>query len=226
MRLISPRNTFAAAVFTLLAIGSTRASAGPVFTFDNPPQVAPDTYTDDGLTATFGSPAGVGGFTVAPSQFRAPFSGNALYNNGVTPNTSAPLTASFSRGVYGVSMDFGTLNPGLTPASKITLTAFSGGLNGALVGTVSATGTRQQVVNSGSGMSPNVEMIFEPQGIISFTSTTPFDAIELSAGPGVNFAIDNITVVIPEPASLTLAGVALAGLSISQWRRRIARARS
>jgi len=220
MRVFSPR---IACVAAILAISSSRALAGPVYTFDNPSQSSPFAETENGLTATFGSPVGVTGFSISPAAFKAPFSGNALFNNPTSSNAVVPLTASFSKGVFGVSMDFGTIDPP-GRASTVTLMAFSGGLNGTLIGTVTATGKRTVIDPPPGQPSPAFEMVLLPQGIISFSSTSAFDTIELSSGPGVTFAIDNLSVVVPEPATFTLAGLSLFGAGLSRWRRRGVRA--
>jgi hypothetical protein len=237
MRFSSSRSFRVVAIFGLLLTLSSRASAGPVFTFDDPTQLSPTVQTEDGLTATFGSPAGPGGILIGPSTFRAPFSGNALFNNGVTSNTTVPITATFSKSVYGVSVDFGTLtslgtSSSVTPttlgtSSSVTLEAFSGGLNGTLVGTVTAKGVGQVVgAKNTGGMTPDFMMLTDPQGVLSFSSNTPFDTIEIFAAPGVTFAIDNLVVnlTVPEPAGLTLAGLTLVALSIRARKRRAAEA--
>jgi hypothetical protein len=220
--LYSPR-LWAVAAAVLLSSGSQRAFAGPVYTFDNMPQgVSPFSDTVDGITARFGTPAGQGGVMVAPGYFRAPFSGNALFNMGVTPNTSVPVTANFSHALHMVTLDFATLNLGSQP-SAITLTAFSGGINGTVVGSVSATGVPQQLRHNPSNIT-NIEVMFAPQGTLTFSSSQTFDTIEISGGPGVGFAIDNVNVTFPEPGGLTLAAVTLLGLGVRAWRRRGAKA--
>jgi hypothetical protein len=220
MRFPSSRNLGMVAIFVLFSL-STRATAGPVFTFDDPSQGTSLVQTEGGLTVTFGSPAGPGGLMIGPGMLPAPFSGNALFNNVTSPNNNVPLTATFSKGVNGVSMDFAILDM-TGAANTVTLQAFSGGLNGKLVGTVTATGIQEQVEsspNKSKVTQPFIGLSF-PQGILSFSSSTPFDAIELTAGPGVSFAIDNLLVTVPEPAGLTLAGLALAAWRVRAWKRR------
>jgi hypothetical protein len=233
MQCISPRIFWTIAALALLSFHPARALAGPVFTFDDMSQVSPLVATEGGLTATFGSPAGPGGAVIAPGFFRAPFSGNALFNNPTSQNTNDPLTVSFNKAVRSVSLDFATIDRltlsgnGEVLNSTFKLEAFSGGLNGTLVGTVTAIGTRpQQIHNEQGGMTPNVLLLLDPQGVINFTSNTPFDTLEFSAGPGVNFAIDNLVVNVPEPTGLALAGVTLAGLGFRAWRRRRTGAKS
>lgn len=218
MRSLSSPGLWAVVAIALLTFGSQGALAGPTYTFDNMPLgVSPLTDTQDGITATFGSPAGPNGVMIAPGFFRAPFSGNALFNMGVTPNTSVPVTASFSHPLHMVTLDFATLN--LLTSGSLTLTAYSGGLNGTVVGSVTATAVPQRLHHDPSNIT-NLEMIFDPQGVLSFSSAKTFDTIELTAGNGVGFAIDNVNVTFPEPGGLTLAAVTLAGLGVRAWRRR------
>jgi hypothetical protein len=222
MRSLFSPGLWVVAAAALLSAASQRASAGPVYTFDNLPQgVSPFSDTLDGITANFGSPAGPNGVMVAPGFFRAPFSGNALFNMGVTPNTSVPVTASFSHALHMVTLDFATLN--LSTSDPITLTAYSGGLNGTLVGSVTATGVPQGLRHNPSNIM-SIEMLSAPQGILTFSSSQTFDTIELTGGNGVSFAVDNINVTFPEPGGLTLAAVTLFGLGVRAWRRRAAKA--
>jgi hypothetical protein len=221
MRLLSPRRISFLVTCVLVAAVAPRATAGPDFTFDNQ-GVSPFTDSSDGLTASFSTPTRGGWLMVAPGYFRSPFSGNALFDNRVAsnPNGSNPLTVSFNQGVHGVSLDFATMNFGAN-ASTFTLKAYSGGANGTLVGTATAVGIGENLTAGPNGrLTPNVSMMFFPQGVIGFTSDTSFDTLVLSAGPAVDFAIDNLLVSVPEPGGMALAGVALLGACVSAWKRR------
>jgi hypothetical protein len=204
----------------LVAAVAPRATAGPDFTFDNQ-GVSPFADSSDGLTASFSTPTGGGWLMVGPGYFKSPFSGNALFDNRVAsnPNGSNPLTVSFSQGVHGVTLDFATMNFGAN-ASTFTLKAYSGGANGTLVGTATAVGVAENLTFGSNGFTPATSIMFFPQGVIGLTSDTSFDTIVLSAGPAVDFAIDNLLVSVPEPGGMALAGVALLGACVSAWKRR------
>jgi hypothetical protein len=195
-------------VLLLWTAGIARADA--VFNFNSDP-VGPDFYgastpfsnTDNGLTATFSSPAFAGGFAVALVPFFAPpFTGNMLYDPGRVPVSNIALDIAFSSNLTSISMDFATDAEGTGP---FDLTAF---LKGVAVGSVSATGT--------------VPVGFQnPQGSISFGGVT-FDSIELTAPNTPHFAIDNLDAVVatPEPNSFVLIGTGLLGLAVLAARKK------
>ena len=106
------------------------------------------------------------------------------------------LGMQFSVPVKQISLDF-ALNTSSTTI-PLDLLAYSGVI---ILGSAGATGT----IPSGFAY---------PEGVLSFTSSTPFSSIFLST-TAQDFAVDNVTVntTIPEPCTALLIGSGLAGLS-------------
>jgi hypothetical protein len=204
-----------AAAFALLAVSAGRSGAGPVstvYTLENVPvgTTGPFCVTQDGVTAQFSSDSGPQFFVVANNStygFQPPFSGNVLTdgNNGQHQG----LLVTFSTPIRTVSVDVGAgvqIEPG---GDSFDLIAYSGGFGGTEIGSTAVKGT--------------TDPYGESQGIIVFTSNTPFDTIDILPGPSVDLWIDNLaisTVALPEPAGLTLAACCAGALAVRGWRRR------
>jgi len=124
--------------------------------------------------AGFTSSPGANAFAVTGPTFPAPFSGQSLLNPGATPNT---LTISLNTAVQNVQVDFALLSPG-------RLELHSSG------GNISALTTSFQL------------------GTLSFHAASPITQFDLSGflsnNQGSPFAIDNLSMSIPEPPSLVL----------------------
>jgi len=158
------------------------------------------TDTIGSLSATFSSAPDAGGFSIQAFGNFQSLTGNFLID-------AAPenLTIVFGAPQSSISMNFGTSGPG-----TLSLSAFTGGAGGTLVGSSAASGTP-----------PGGEFIL-PEGVLSFNGGT-FDTVVLSA-TSADFAIDNVAVVdppaVPEPGSFMLCAGALAALAFMQFHRR------
>jgi hypothetical protein len=185
----------------LFLTGQGQARADALYTFESiaTGTSTPFSDTENGITANFSStPAG--GFTITTSFWVSPILGHVLFDPGPSGSQSIPLDVTFSSSLTSVTLDFST-----ELASPFTLNTYSGGIGGTFIGTSTVTGA----VPSGGSY---------PQGIISFSSVTPFDSIIFSASSSPYFAVDNIDVQpVPEPATLALGG--LGGLSLLLFRR-------
>lgn len=165
---------------------SLPASAA-VITFDTIAIGTRTPFSDSqaGLQVSFSSPDG-GVFSVYPAFFVA-LSGNVLLD---ADSAAHVLNVTFSRPLASVSLLF-ALNSATDRA--FSLTALSGGISGAPVGSTTATAVAPR---------PGAY----PEGSIAFSSSTGFDAIRLTSS-AQDFAIDNVNAVeIPEPGSVLLIG--------------------
>lgn len=190
-------------VFALavLLFGSTTLFADTLFISGSVPPgtTTPFSETDNGLTATFSSPADPGGFIIAPSFFS--FGPQVLIDPGPANASNIPLNISFSWAQTSISMNFGLDGaPG-----PFELDAY---MNGTLVGTATA-----------QGVIPNGYQY--PEGTISFSGTA-FDSLVLSSPTTPYFGIANIDIPLPEPSSLMLLGTAIAGAA-GMVRRKLAK---
>lgn len=153
--------------------------------------------TAGGVTATFSSASGPGTFTVGST------SGFYTFPVGLGDFSSFsgdPLTITFSAPVtnrvripFGLEDIFGTLGSD----------------------TVKATTNTGQVVTAGTTL--NSLTLAEPEGALNFVPTTAFTSLTItSANP---FAISSIDV--PEPMSLSLLGMGLAGMAAMRRKKRV-----
>ena len=154
--------------------------------------------TNNGLTATFSSPADPGAFVTGTSFFS--FGWEILSDPGPSAAANVPLTISFSAPQPSIYMDFGLAGVG----GPFVLNAF---LGGAPVGSTTVMGG----VSSGYNFA---------EGVISFSGT--FDSVVLTSPTTPYFAVANINTPLPEPSSLVLLGSALAGVG-GLLRRKLAK---
>jgi len=146
--------------------------------------------TNNGMTATFSSPADPGGFATTTNFFS--FQGwQILADPGPAGAANIPLTISFSGTLRDISMNFGLDGQ----SGPLELEAF---LGGKLVGTTTVNGA----VPPGG---------YFAEGTISFAGD--FDSVELISSDTPYFAIANIGAdPLPEPSSLMLLVPALVGV--------------
>ena len=143
------------------------------------------TDTDNGVAATFSSPLDPFIFQVQQTFF-SNMSGNILGPGQVGANF-VPLDITFSKPMITLALNFGLVG---TATSKFTLTAYSGGLTGTVVGTKTATGAL-----------PGGGVFLFPEGSLTFTSASPFDTVELTS-TAQNLAVDNLARGCPRAGSL------------------------
>lgn len=178
------------ALAVLLLLSSTALFADNIFISGSVPPgtTTPFSETNNGLTATFSSPADPGGFIIGPSFFS--FGPQVLSDPGPANASNIPLDIALSYAVSSISMDFGLDGP----SGTFQLSAY---MNGSLVGSSSVVG----VIPNGYNF---------PEGNISF-SGTQFNSLVLTSPSTPYFGIANIDVPLPEPSSLVLLASALVG---------------
>lgn len=146
--------------------------------------------TNNGMTATFSSPADPGGFITAQNFFSFP-GFQILVDPGPAGASNIPLNISFSAPLRDISMNFGIDGQ----SGPFQLEAF---LGGKLVGSTTVNGSVPPGGNFG-------------EGTISFAGD--FDSVELISSSTPYFGIANIGAdPVPEPTSLMLLVPALAGV--------------
>ncbi len=144
--------------------------------------------TNNGLTATFSSPADPGGFMTGVTFFS--FGWEILADPGPASASNIPLDISFSAPLTSIYMDFGIAGgPG-----PFRLDAY---LGGTWVGSTTVIGG----IPAGYNFA---------EGTIGFSGD--FDSVVLTSPTTPYFAVGNISTPIPEPSSLMLLGTALAGV--------------
>lgn len=150
-------------------------------------QSTPFSQTSGGLTGSFSSPTvGAGGFSIqtdSSTQFHmSKFSGNYLYPNSVY---SPALNIAFDRPLTGISFTFATADfQQVEVPTTIKLTAYQGSTATTPIGSKTAHGRY-----GGDTM---------PMGTLTFSSTTPFDVVEINIPPAPlaasDFLADNFIV--------------------------------
>jgi hypothetical protein len=189
--------------FALLISPACLVSANSIFITGEIPfgTATPFFVTNNGITASFSSPADPGGFETAPTSFS--FGPEVVLDPGPAGASFIALDIFFSAPISLISMDFAT--EGVGPLNLVALLGFGA------VGAASATGTIPP-----GGVSP--------EGIISFSGVI-FDGVRLNSIADPNFAIGNISVTpTPEPGSwVLLATIVCTSLIVLVYTARLAR---
>lgn len=189
-------------LFLFLLLLCSFASAATVFNFNEKPlnTYTPFAMTKDGITVSFASNGDPGGFAL--TFYSSPsLSGNVLFQPGPADMDNLALSVDFDQALSSISLNF-AING--TSSQRLELAAY---LAGQQVGDVFATGVRP----------PGA---FFPEGLIGFSGAS-FDSVILTS-EALDFAIDNVTVTAPapEPGTIVITGLVLAGGITSLVRRR------
>jgi hypothetical protein len=198
-------------VWLALFAGIGQAWAAPIIDFEG---VTPDdSFTGDNVT-----PYVEDGFTLTSSGSPLEYH-NDIFNNFAETNGNGNTTSIFGwcgfcdgapfvftltgPGPFAlVSIDFGGLETGVTPASAITVTGFFAG-----------GGTISQTVDPTAAFST-----------FNFPGFTNLSSLQFGLQtPGNNSAADNIVVAptaVPEPVSFVLLGTGLIAAGLRRYRRR------
>jgi hypothetical protein len=188
------RSLALATTVTFASSGVHAATATFNFDADTVGNATPFADTNNGITASFSSPADPGGFQIFPN-FLTTLTGNVLVDPGPAGASNIPLNISFSQPIASISFLFG-LN-GFTTDSM----SFSDNAGGSQ----SATGTIQFGI---------------PEGSLSFSGAA-FTSVTLSSS-AMDFAIDDIvvTTATPLPTALPLFATGIGALGLLSWRRK------
>ncbi|MGH8217367.1 MAG: PEP-CTERM sorting domain-containing protein [Steroidobacteraceae bacterium] len=168
----------------------------------------PLTLSSGGVTVTFSSPEDPGAYFALQEPGTFSFTDDVLLSNLDGPPADE-LDITFSQALSSFSAAFGTAS--FDAPGSLDLAALSGGLSGTTVGTSSATGS----IIDGSAF---------PEGTITFDSGT-FDSVILTDASDPAFAIGDFSITtapttsVPEPSTLVLTGIGLAGLLLARRRR-------
>jgi hypothetical protein len=200
--MLKPKSLFLGVVLAASAqIGIPAGANAAAATYDFEAQLGsstPFSITNNGVTATFTSPADPGGFIVVPT-FLSTLPGNTLAD-GPAGLSDIPLDIAFSEPIASISLLFALDTSDAT--IPLNLTTNSGG-------STSAAGSLQP-----SGL---------VEGSLSFSGTA-FTSIELST-TAPDFAVDDITVTTsevtptPEPGTWSLLVAGLGGLAAVRRRK-------
>src|SRR5215471_12195237 len=194
--------------FALLVGTACSVSANSIFITGEVPfgTATPFSVANNGITASFSSPADPGGFQTLATFFS--LGPEVVIDPGPAGASFIALDILFSAPITSISMDFATDGSG--PLNLVALLGLGA------VGATSATGT----IPAGFAF---------PEGTISFSGLV-FDGVRLNSIADPNFAIGNVSVVpaaVPEPSSwVLLATIMCTWLTVLISRARHARTKT
>ncbi len=192
--MISFRTTLPIAALVAMVASPVAYASTVMFDFEDQPfgAVTPLVSSAGGLSANFASPTDSASFQISGGFYKT-LTGNYLTSPGPDFTTGNTLTITFSQGVRAIDFAFAT-----DTDPKLSLLTDTG---------ISASAT---------GYAPGGSFLY-PEGVLAVAGGY-FRSVTLSSS-ALSFAIDNLAVTVPEPQTLSIVGLGLAGAGLARRRR-------